>query len=111
MNIILKTILFTAFITLSMLSTAEDFSETYIEHANIVLNVNKAEDAKPQHGYLITKACDDCKQVRIEIDNATEFFLNGRRIDVAELALKIDWQGMVFFSNETPKTATQIMLQ
>lgn len=107
----LATLLFISSIALSALCAAENLNEHYIEHATIVINVDKIDGTDHMHGYLLAKACDECKQVRIEIDSATEIFSNGRRIATEALALKIDWQGMVFFSNKTPKIATRLMLQ
>jgi hypothetical protein len=105
------TLLFISSIALSTLCAAENLNEHYIEHADIVVNVDKIDGTGHMQGYLLAKACDGCKQVRIEIDSATEIFLNGRRTDAGALVLKIDWQGMVFFSDKTPKTATRLMLQ
>ncbi|MHA6495297.1 hypothetical protein ACX0MV_18940 [Pseudomonas borbori] len=98
----------------SMVATAATASEEnikYIEFADIVLNLETSPESDDIQGYLLATACETCSPVRIEVDRHTEIFLNGRRTDLEKLALKIDWQGMVFFNSRKPAIATRLLLQ
>lgn len=96
---------------LSASATAIDLNNSYIEHANIILNLEKSPTSDGAHGYLLAKPCDDCQSLRIEVDEGTEFFLNGKKTNLNELGLKIDWQGMIFFKSSNPAIATRLILQ
>lgn len=109
-------ILFSAFVfifatTAHGLANAEAPGERYIEHAEIILNLERTDGTEDAHGYLLAKPCENCTQTRIEVNESTEIFLNGKPTKLDALALKIDWQGMVFFNSGSPAIATRLMLQ
>mgnify|MGYP000871534658 FL=1 len=88
----------------------ESAKEHYIEYANIIINLQVLPDSDSAKGYLLATACDTCAPVRIDVDESTEFFLNGAPSTAQKLGLKIDWQGAVFFTPGTPPVATRLML-
>lgn len=93
-----------------VVSAQESAKEHYIEYTNIIINLQVLPDSDSAKGYLLATACDTCTPVRIEVDESTEFFLNGAPSTAKNLGLKIDWQGAVFFTPGTPPVATRLML-
>lgn len=103
----------TAPLTLSLTifaSAQEPESEHYIEHANIILNIQPQPNSSTAVGYLLATACSTCTPTRIEVNESTALYLNGTPIPPKSLGLKIDWQGAVFFTPGTPPVATRLML-
>ncbi|WAC42994.1 hypothetical protein OU997_11855 [Pseudomonas sp. SL4(2022)] len=92
-------------------ATANEIGDSYIEHADLILNLEKSKVTNGVHGYLLATPCSNCPQKRIEVADTTEIFLKGKPADPNELTMKIDWQGMVFFNSGTPAVATRLMLQ
>lgn len=111
MKILLSVFIFIFATTVHSLANAEPPSERYIEHAEIILNLEHTDGTEDAHGYLLAKPCENCTQIRIEVNESTEIFLNGKPTKLDALALKIDWQGMVFFNSSSPAIATRLMLQ
>lgn len=106
-----KALLTLILLILSASATAIDLSDSYIEHADIILNLEKSASTGSAYGYLLAKPCSDCQSLRIEVNENTEFFLNGKATNPTALDLKIDWQGMIFFTSDKPAIATRLMLQ
>lgn len=111
MKILFSAIIFIFATTVYGIANAETPGERYIEHAEIIINLERTDGTENAHGYLLAKPCENCTQTRIEVNEHTEIFLNGKPTKLDALALKIDWQGMVFFNSGSPAIATRLMLQ
>lgn len=90
--------------------TAEEQTENYIEHANIILNIQQDPSSGSVAGYLLATPCSECQPTRVEVDQRTAIHVNGNAVSLDKLGMKIDWQGAVFYLPGKPPVATRLML-
>ncbi|OEC38819.1 hypothetical protein A7D27_20595 [Pseudomonas sp. 1D4] len=91
---------------------AEEVDETppkYIESATLILSLTN-KSGEPAKGYVLSTACQTCAPQRFEINDRTKVYLRGEPTDFANLGLKIDWQGSVFYTPTGLPTVTELFL-
>lgn len=106
----LPTLFLIFIINLPAFVTAEEQAEHYIEHANIILNIQQDSSSGSVAGYLLATPCSECQPTRIEVDLRTAIHINGNPVSLDKLGMKIDWQGAVFYLPGKPPVATRLML-